>query len=116
MKKDDNSDRPGDSAYCGSKCTKHVVNFTSSVDQNVYIAAHLWDARGQAFDCNPQNYSIFFIYDEGTNTHYGMQFSRGAAQHQNVFAMKAGESLSVTLELDFSNETVRDWSVVAWGD
>ena len=45
-----------------------------------------------------------------------MQFSRGAAQHQKVFAMKANTSLKVTLELDFSNETVRDWSVVAWGD
>jgi hypothetical protein len=35
----------------------------------------------------------------------------------NPFTMLAGETISVTVELDFSDpKAIRDWSVTAWGD
>ena len=52
MRLNDNDNRPGELSECGSKCTRHVVNFTSTVDQNLYIAAHLWDNRGHGAGCS----------------------------------------------------------------
>lgn len=117
LKLDDNStDRPGETSNCGAKCIRHVVKFTSTVAQKIYFSAHLWDARGQPRSCNPRNHSIFYIYNEATYTRHGMWLSRGNTQHNQVLDVTPNQTVEIELELDFTNETVRDWSLVAWGD
>ena len=58
MKLNDQTTKPGDSWYCGSKCTKHVVNFTSSVAQTVFITGHQWHDRGLARSCRDSSSSF----------------------------------------------------------
>jgi len=42
---------PGSYGWCGSKCTRHVLTITSSVEQDVYMTAHTWDSRCLANKC-----------------------------------------------------------------
>ncbi len=49
---DDKSTTPGTlKYYCGAKCTKHSLTFTSSVDQDIYFSSHFWSTRGYKRGC-----------------------------------------------------------------
>lgn len=41
----DQTDSPGQWSWCGATCTRHVMEVTSDVAQDVYITAHTWEAR-----------------------------------------------------------------------
>ena len=48
---DDQSNSPGKWSWCGETCTRHVMEVSSSVAQDVFITAHTWDARSYPFEC-----------------------------------------------------------------
>lgn len=41
----DDTDAPGSWSWCGATCTRHTLEITSEVAQDVYVSAHSWEQR-----------------------------------------------------------------------
>ena len=48
---DDQTYNPGTWSWCGKTCTRHEIDITSSVDQEVYVTAHTWEKRSYPKEC-----------------------------------------------------------------
>ncbi len=117
MQLDEYSYMPGTTSYCGAKCHKQKLTFTSDVDQEVFISANTWPGRDQPKACDRGSKStnpIVFV-TKGWNQEGLLIHKQGSAQFKKPFSVKAGEKLEVDVEFDFSsNDLPKDWSVVAW--
>lgn len=60
----DQTDSPGTWSWCGATCTRHTLDVTSEVDQNVYVTAHTWESRTQPIECKEEN-KIHSLYRDG---------------------------------------------------
>lgn len=117
MQLDEYSYTPGKTSYCGSKCNRQELTFTSDSDQTVYISANTWPGRDQPKACERGSSNISPILEVKTNrAHEGvLLLKQGAGQLAKALEVRAGETIKVEVEFDFSSrDSVRDWSVVAW--
>ena len=87
----DYSGSPGSFRWCGGSCTRHTLTLTSSVDQDVYLTAHTWDARNMADECENWNSGLVHSIDV-TGAQWVMTFKYGATQQEPI-SMTAGNSI-----------------------
>ena len=84
------------------------------MDQTVYVSANLWPKRSSPADCskNPGKHLLTAEGNMGAKTG-GILFRNGVVQLKPLH-VKAGETVTVNVEMDLRNHYNRDWSVVAW--
>ena len=114
----DPHENPGRYSWCGSACSRHTLQLHSAVEQTVYLTAHTWDDRCMADSCvdswgsqdgsNETEHSIKIPSDVYVRTWmYG-------ANQLKPFKMGAGETIDVTLEMNFTDSRKsKDWSLIA---
>ena len=52
---DDKTAPNGEWEFCGATCTRHNLEVTSSVDQDVHITVHTWEQRSYPKECLKTN-------------------------------------------------------------
>ena len=117
MQLDESKSTPGTTSYCGSKCNRQELTFTSDSDQTIYLSANTWPSRDQPKACKRGDSNINPVMFVKTNSvHQGeLLFKQGANQMGKALKVSAGETIKVEVEFDFSaKDAVKDWSVVAW--
>jgi len=107
--------RPGSYTWCGANCTRHTLHLKSSIKQDVFIAAHTWDARCQADSCaktSPMPHAIEI--KDGSNRAF--TFPSGARQLEPI-ELEANTEIEIVTEWNFTDaDMAKDWSVVAWAE
>jgi len=105
---------PGSFPWCGASCTRHLLEVTSEVDQDVWINAHTWDKRMIPDQCESargsKSHSILI-----PGVRNAQAFKHGASPSKHI-AMKAGEKYEITVEFDFTWGGAPDWSLTAWAE
>lgn len=48
---DDKTTPNGEWEFCGPTCTRHIIEVTSSVAQDVYVTVHTWESRSYPREC-----------------------------------------------------------------
>ena len=110
---DDQSGPNGSWQWCGATCTRHIMQIESSVQQDVFVTAHTWEARTYPNECKNKNktHSIYLLGASSIDT-----FEQGT-HSMKAQLFKAGEKKQYVLEFDWSREGITpDWSVTAWAE
>ena len=110
---DDQTDSPGSWSWCGETCTRHTLEVTSDVDQDVYVTAQTWESRTQPTECRKEN-KIHSIYRDGD---FRVAMFKDGAYQIDPISFKAGQTINFIVEWDWERENVTpDWSITAWAE
>lgn len=91
----------GDYSWCGADCVRHELTLYSEVDQKVFLAANTQDGRGVSNDCKPNTGKSNSIFGRLMSSR--VYTWRGGNRLLPDFMMKAGESMKIMTEFDFTD-------------
>jgi len=101
----------GQYALCGETCVRHEFTLESAVKQKVIVSASTYQLQGYPAACEPEGKHGHAFNVEGIST---LRWDFGTVM-MDEFEMAAGETKTVWVEMDYSADMMKDFSVVAWG-
>mmetsp|Transcript_17530 Transcript_17530/g.22220 ORF Transcript_17530/g.22220 Transcript_17530/m.22220 type:complete len:279 (-) Transcript_17530:520-1356(-) len=100
---------------CGPKCTRHELTLKSDIKQTIYLTAQTWGVKSIPDSCEKKDNGLYHAIVVSKSDDVNV-FSFGD-KALAPFDMKAGETVKVEVEWNFTNEAhAKDWSVSAFGD
>jgi len=109
----DRTKSPGSWSWCGPTCTRHLIEVTSDVAQDVFVTAHTWEPRSYPAECRKRNFS-HSVYMDGA---YTIDLFREGSAGMKPITFAAGQTNNFTLEFDWARDCITpDWSLTAWAE